>query len=58
LGGVRAGLWPDLPAELAGLGDVPVFEPALPDAEREEARAAWRDLLNRHVPYVQEENPS
>ncbi|MER6508309.1 FGGY family carbohydrate kinase [Nonomuraea sp. NPDC001636] len=58
LGGVRAGLWPDLPAALAGLGDVPVFEPTLPDAAREEARAAWRDLLSRHISYQQEESPS
>ncbi|WP_407940883.1 FGGY-family carbohydrate kinase [Nonomuraea antri] len=58
LGGVRAGLWPDLPAALAGLGDVPVFEPALPDAARKQARAAWRDLLDRHITDVQEETPS
>jgi glycerol kinase len=50
LGGVRAGLWPDLASAVAGLGTAPVFEPALADGDRREARAAWRDLLARHVP--------
>ncbi|SEN34000.1 FGGY family carbohydrate kinase [Nonomuraea pusilla] len=70
LGGVRAGLWPDVGAAVAALPPAPVFEPTLPDARREEARAAWRDLLARHVspqaappgtrpnPYAQEEPPS
>ncbi|GAA2355021.1 FGGY family carbohydrate kinase [Nonomuraea africana] len=58
LGGVRAGLWPDLSTVVAGLGDVPVFEPALPDAARKQARAEWRDLLTRHLAHAQEETPS
>ncbi|WP_433225856.1 FGGY family carbohydrate kinase [Microtetraspora malaysiensis] len=49
LGGVRAGLWPSVSAAVAGLAAAPAFEPTLPDAERQEARAEWRDLLARHV---------
>ncbi|WP_433540067.1 FGGY family carbohydrate kinase [Streptosporangium sandarakinum] len=49
LGGVRAGLWPSLSAATAELRTAPVFEPTLSDAERQEARAEWRDLLARHI---------
>ncbi|WP_433206127.1 FGGY family carbohydrate kinase [Nocardia sp. CA-107356] len=49
LGGVRVGLWPSVEAAVAGLPAGPVFEPALSDAERQDARAAWRDLVTRHV---------
>ncbi|GGV02326.1 glycerol kinase [Actinomadura cremea] len=55
LGGVKAGLWPDL-ATAAGLDDAPVFEPSLPDSRRAEARAAWRDLLARHLHSSPEES--
>jgi glycerol kinase len=50
LGGVRAGLWPSVPAAVAALPAAPAFEPSLPDPERQESRAAWRDLLARHIP--------
>ncbi|MEU7901115.1 FGGY family carbohydrate kinase [Nonomuraea sp. NPDC049152] len=49
LGGVRAGLWPSVSAAVAGLQAAPVFDPTLPEAERLKARAAWRDLLARHL---------
>ncbi|WP_113704494.1 FGGY family carbohydrate kinase [Nonomuraea lactucae] len=49
LGGVRAGLWPSVPAAVAALPAGATFDPVLPDPERQEARAAWRDLLARHV---------
>ncbi|GAA3200911.1 FGGY family carbohydrate kinase [Nonomuraea roseoviolacea] len=71
LGGVRAGLWPSVAAAVAAQPPGPVFEPASSDGERREARAAWRDLLSRHVaagteprpeartePHRQEESPS
>ncbi|MFD0903738.1 FGGY family carbohydrate kinase [Actinomadura sediminis] len=57
LGGAKAGLWPDL-AAAAALEDAPVFEPALPDSRRAEARAAWRDLLARHLDRDRHPHPS
>ncbi|MFI7444799.1 FGGY family carbohydrate kinase [Nonomuraea indica] len=50
LGGVRAGLWPSVSAAVAALPVAPAFEPSLSEPERQESRAAWRDLLARHVP--------
>lgn len=49
LAGVAEGLWPCLAEVVEAQPRGRTFEPAIPDEERESARAAWRDLLVRHL---------
>lgn len=49
LAGVRQGLWSSLTEVVEAQPRGQVFEPALPETDRAERRAAWQALLARHL---------